>query len=223
MGMLHGRLRPGRGRRSPPARADAAGVVVRAGGVGADRVPDGLLRAGRPGRAAAGAAAAGARRDGRGRHGGGAAGAAPGRGGVRDGEPRQVGARSQRMGLDEERIASSRTPEFGEQVPARRPAGRAWTSCWTAWRGELVDASLDLLPRGGRFIEMGKTDVRDAARGGGRARGRGLPGVRPDGSRATSASGRCSASCWSCSSAARWRRRRSGRGTCVARGRRSGS
>ncbi len=27
--------------------------------------------------------------------------------------------------------------------------------------GEFVDASLDLLPRGGRFIEMGKTDIRD--------------------------------------------------------------
>ena len=30
--------------------------------------------------------------------------------------------------------------------------------------GEFVDASLGLLPRGGRFIEMGKTDVRDAER-----------------------------------------------------------
>ncbi|HEV2779717.1 MAG TPA: SDR family NAD(P)-dependent oxidoreductase, partial [Actinophytocola sp.] len=29
--------------------------------------------------------------------------------------------------------------------------------------GEFVDASLRLLPRGGRFIEIGKTDVRDAA------------------------------------------------------------
>ena len=27
--------------------------------------------------------------------------------------------------------------------------------------GEFVDASLGLLPRGGRFIEMGKTDIRD--------------------------------------------------------------
>ena len=27
--------------------------------------------------------------------------------------------------------------------------------------GELVDVSLDLMPRGGRFIEMGKTDIRD--------------------------------------------------------------
>ena len=26
---------------------------------------------------------------------------------------------------------------------------------------EFVDASLGLLPRGGRFVEMGKTDIRD--------------------------------------------------------------
>ena len=30
--------------------------------------------------------------------------------------------------------------------------------------GELMDASLRLLPAGGRFIEMGKTDIRDPAR-----------------------------------------------------------
>ncbi|MFC7639654.1 zinc-binding dehydrogenase [Streptosporangium lutulentum] len=29
--------------------------------------------------------------------------------------------------------------------------------------GEFVEASLRLLPAGGRFIEMGKTDIRDAA------------------------------------------------------------
>ncbi|WP_425695583.1 SDR family NAD(P)-dependent oxidoreductase, partial [Micromonospora sp. DT178] len=32
-----------------------------------------------------------------------------------------------------------------------------------ALAGEFVDASLQLLPRGGRFVEMGKTDVRDPA------------------------------------------------------------
>ena len=31
-----------------------------------------------------------------------------------------------------------------------------------ALAGEFVDASLELLPRGGRFLEMGKTDIRDA-------------------------------------------------------------
>jgi hypothetical protein len=29
--------------------------------------------------------------------------------------------------------------------------------------GEFVDASLELLPSGGRFLEMGKTDIREAA------------------------------------------------------------
>ena len=37
---------------------------------------------------------------------------------------------------------------------------------------EFVDASLRLLPRGGRFVEMGKTDIRDAERRRGRASGR---------------------------------------------------
>ncbi|HEX6688046.1 MAG TPA: SDR family NAD(P)-dependent oxidoreductase, partial [Solirubrobacterales bacterium] len=32
-----------------------------------------------------------------------------------------------------------------------------------ALAGEFVDASLELLPNGGRFLEMGKTDIRDAA------------------------------------------------------------
>ncbi|MEK8142954.1 hypothetical protein NKH18_14665 [Streptomyces sp. M10(2022)] len=31
-----------------------------------------------------------------------------------------------------------------------------------ALAGEFIDASLDLLPRGGRFLEMGKADIRDA-------------------------------------------------------------
>ncbi|MEK8104241.1 hypothetical protein NKG94_02155 [Micromonospora sp. M12] len=31
-----------------------------------------------------------------------------------------------------------------------------------ALAGEFVDASLDLLPAGGRFVEMGKADIRDA-------------------------------------------------------------
>ena len=35
--------------------------------------------------------------------------------------------------------------------------------CSIPWSGKLVDASLDLLPRGGRFIEMGKADIRDPA------------------------------------------------------------
>ena len=42
-----------------------------------------------------------------------------------------------------------------------RPAA-AWMWCSTRWPNEFVDASLRLLVRGGRFIEMGKTDIRDA-------------------------------------------------------------
>ena len=45
---------------------------------------------------------------------------------------------------------------------ATPPTGRAWTSCSTASAGEFVDASLQLLPRGGSFIEIGKTDIRAA-------------------------------------------------------------
>ena len=41
--------------------------------------------------------------------------------------------------------------------------------------GEFVDASLRLLPRGGRFLEMGKTDIRDPAAGRRRPPGRRLP------------------------------------------------
>jgi NADPH:quinone reductase-like Zn-dependent oxidoreductase len=43
--------------------------------------------------------------------------------------------------------------------------------------GEFVDASLGCCPPGGRFVEMGKTDVRDAAEVG--AHGRVVPRVRP--------------------------------------------
>ena len=63
------------------------------------------------------------------------------------------------LGVSDERIASSRNLDSG-------------TSSWTpptagvdvvlnSLAGEFVDASLRLLPRGGRFIEMGKADIRD--------------------------------------------------------------
>jgi polyketide synthase 12 len=66
------------------------------------------------------------------------------------------------MGLDDSHIASSRTLEFEQQF-----AGVSGESgidvvidCLT---GDFVDASLRLLACGGRFIEMGKTDIRDPA------------------------------------------------------------
>ena len=61
------------------------------------------------------------------------------------------------MGLDRERIASSRSLEFGERF-----AGAGLDVVLNALAGEFVDASLGLLGGGGRMLEMGKTDIRDA-------------------------------------------------------------
>ncbi|MFG1611014.1 SDR family NAD(P)-dependent oxidoreductase, partial [Actinoplanes sp. NPDC049265] len=62
------------------------------------------------------------------------------------------------MGLDH--MSSSRSTEFEEEfLTATRGAGM--DVVLNALAGELTDASLRLLPRGGRFVEMGKTDVRD--------------------------------------------------------------
>jgi NAD(P)-dependent dehydrogenase (short-subunit alcohol dehydrogenase family)/acyl carrier protein len=64
--------------------------------------------------------------------------------------------------LPEDHVATSRDPEFEAQFAAQT-AGQGVDVVLAALSGELVDASLRLLPRGGRFLEMGKTDVRDAA------------------------------------------------------------
>ncbi|MFI6825429.1 SDR family NAD(P)-dependent oxidoreductase, partial [Micromonospora sp. NPDC050187] len=64
------------------------------------------------------------------------------------------------LGVAEERIASSRTTEF-EGVFRAASGGAGVDVVLDALAGEFVDASLRLLPRGGRFVEMGKTDVRD--------------------------------------------------------------
>ncbi|WP_328348248.1 type I polyketide synthase [Micromonospora sp. NBC_00421] len=65
------------------------------------------------------------------------------------------------LGVAPERIASSRTTEF-EGVFLAASGGSGVDVVLDALAGEFVDASLRLLPRGGRFVEMGKTDVRDA-------------------------------------------------------------
>jgi len=65
------------------------------------------------------------------------------------------------MGFDEDHIGDSRTLEFEEKFLAAT-AGRGVDVVLNALAGDFVDASLRLLPRGGRFIEMGKTDIRDA-------------------------------------------------------------
>jgi polyketide synthase 7 len=65
------------------------------------------------------------------------------------------------MGFDEDHIADSRTPEFEEKFLAAT-GGRGVDVVLNSLAGDFVDASLRLLPSGGRFIEMGKTDIRDA-------------------------------------------------------------
>src|SRR2546423_1705063 len=67
-----------------------------------------------------------------------------------------------RQGFDDAHLASSRDVGF-EAVFARSSGGRGVDVVLNSLTGEFVDASLRLLPRGGRFVEMGKADVRDAA------------------------------------------------------------
>ncbi len=64
------------------------------------------------------------------------------------------------LGLDDAHISSSRELEFREKFLSAT-AGRGVDVVLDSLAGEFVDASLALLPRGGRFIEMGKTDIRD--------------------------------------------------------------
>jgi len=64
-------------------------------------------------------------------------------------------------GLDDDRIASSRDLSFREKF-LDATGGEGVDVVLNALAGEFVDASLDLLPRGGRFLEMGKTDMRES-------------------------------------------------------------
>ncbi|CAM5391644.1 SDR family NAD(P)-dependent oxidoreductase OS=Streptomyces chartreusis OX=1969 GN=CP983_04235 PE=4 SV=1 [Streptomyces chartreusis] len=59
------------------------------------------------------------------------------------------------LGIGDERIASSRTTEFEQRFKSGVDV------VLDALAGEFVDASLRLVRPGGRFIEMGKADVRD--------------------------------------------------------------
>jgi 4-hydroxyphenylalkanoate synthase len=65
------------------------------------------------------------------------------------------------MGFDEDHIGDSRTLEFEEKFLSVTE-GRGVDVVLNSLAGEFVDASLRLLVHGGRFIEMGKTDIRDA-------------------------------------------------------------
>ncbi|MBP2037347.1 type I polyketide synthase [Streptomyces avidinii] len=66
-------------------------------------------------------------------------------------------------GLDRAHIASSRTLDFADSFRAATD-GAGVDVVLNALAGEFIDASLGLMPRGGRFVEMGKTDPRDPER-----------------------------------------------------------
>jgi acyl transferase domain-containing protein/NADPH:quinone reductase-like Zn-dependent oxidoreductase/acyl carrier protein/NADP-dependent 3-hydroxy acid dehydrogenase YdfG len=66
------------------------------------------------------------------------------------------------FGVPPERVASSRTLDFEEQFGVHT-AGRGVDVVLNSLSGEFIDASLRLLAPGGRFVEMGKTDLRPAA------------------------------------------------------------
>ncbi|MEU2870672.1 SDR family NAD(P)-dependent oxidoreductase [Streptomyces olivoreticuli] len=64
------------------------------------------------------------------------------------------------LGVPDDHIASSRTTDF-EQRFLEVTDGRGVDVVLNALAGEFVDASLRLTAPGGRFLEMGKTDIRD--------------------------------------------------------------
>ncbi|MEV5955787.1 SDR family NAD(P)-dependent oxidoreductase [Streptomyces sp. NPDC051987] len=66
-----------------------------------------------------------------------------------------------KLGVADDHIASSRDTGFAGRF-AEVTRGRGVDVVLNSLAREFVDASLRLLPRGGRFAEMGKTDVRDA-------------------------------------------------------------
>ncbi|HEX5254872.1 MAG TPA: SDR family NAD(P)-dependent oxidoreductase [Mycobacterium sp.] len=67
------------------------------------------------------------------------------------------------MGFDDDHIGDSRTTEFEAKFAKCIAAtdGAGFDVVLNSLAGEFTDASLRLLAPGGRFIEMGKTDVRD--------------------------------------------------------------
>ncbi len=66
------------------------------------------------------------------------------------------------LGLGAERLASSRDTDFRERF-LEATGGAGMDVVLNALAHEFVDASLALLGSGGRFMEMGKTDIRDPA------------------------------------------------------------
>ncbi|MCC2275220.1 SDR family NAD(P)-dependent oxidoreductase [Streptomyces sp. ET3-23] len=66
------------------------------------------------------------------------------------------------LGIGPDHIASSRTLDF-EKAFLQTTSGRGTDVVLNSLPREFVDASARLLPRGGRFMEMGKTDIREPA------------------------------------------------------------
>ncbi|MFD4628498.1 SDR family NAD(P)-dependent oxidoreductase [Streptomyces sp. NPDC058284] len=66
------------------------------------------------------------------------------------------------MGIDTEHRASSRDLAFEDAV-RRATGGRGVDVVLNSLTGEFIDASLRLLDDGGRFVEMGKSDLREPA------------------------------------------------------------
>ncbi|MGQ4406689.1 SDR family NAD(P)-dependent oxidoreductase, partial [Streptomyces hayashii] len=72
--------------------------------------------------------------------------------------PRKWGA-LRALGLDDAHLSSSRTLDF-EQKFLDATDGRGVGLVLNSLAREFVDASLRLMPGGGRFVDMGKTDIR---------------------------------------------------------------
>jgi NADPH:quinone reductase-like Zn-dependent oxidoreductase/acyl carrier protein len=66
------------------------------------------------------------------------------------------------LGVEADHIASSRDLAFKEKFLAETN-GEGMDVILNSLAGEFVDASLELLAKGGRFVEMGKTDIREPA------------------------------------------------------------
>ncbi|MEY2247880.1 SDR family NAD(P)-dependent oxidoreductase [Streptomyces sp. BF23-18] len=64
------------------------------------------------------------------------------------------------LGVDESHLASSRDLHFAEKFRTTS-GGRGVDVVLNSLAHTFVDASLTLLPHGGHFVEMGKTDIRD--------------------------------------------------------------
>ncbi|MFF6783042.1 beta-ketoacyl synthase N-terminal-like domain-containing protein [Streptomyces sp. NPDC012510] len=63
-------------------------------------------------------------------------------------------------GLDDAHTADSRSLDFADHF-RESTGGQGMDVVLDCLAGEFVDAGLGLLPRGGHFLEMGKTDIRD--------------------------------------------------------------